>query len=839
MADLLDQVHADSQGSGDLLDKVHSEGNYDSPTMSTIKHVGQGAGDVLTGLWNMVSGKEQRDEFESHVKNGDYGKAAIGVLEHALGGPGFEMIVKPAIEQAAKAVDYAKHGRYSEAAGHGLAAAIPVFGPAAANIADLATGEPEMPPQQQVETPHPGEPARAAGQVLTMAALEGLSKTVPEAISAKIPFAPKESLSPEQTSAVSMADKEGIPLPLGTRTGNKAAINLQGGVANAPGGASIARRALEDTHAAMDTTKNAILEQIHPEEATPESAGRSISQAVEERNSAIAQNGQETADAMAQKGQELADTVHPSPQTPETAADTTRGALESLKSDQSSRAGSAYDRLAAIEANPANTKTVELRREIAPDAKEKLDHFTNAAMGKDFDALTPQQQESALTAAKRLGIDANPRPVTQDLALPVDRRPVKAALKPILEDLKKQLPVAQQQSSRGLKAIENIVNGDDYTSASTAESDLSAVKAIQREAVNAKTKYLAGKAVTEFAPTVDKAVSAGGQDAIDALQEGRALTKAKYATQETIDKLNTEPVKLYRQLTAPGDTAINLLRDVKSKAPSAMPAMARATLQGLLEDAQNGKGIKAAVDGWGKLGDETKLELFGDPAKVKAIDDYMALRQRISESGSPGMESPVEGLPSEPVAIFKSLTKAKDAAIEALSTVTNAAPGSKPAMARAYVQDLLDNAGTQKALSSWKSLGDSTKQVLFPDPVLRQKVGDFFQLADMVGENPNKSGTAYVNAGQYILQHPVTGATYILGNNAMARLLFKPGGVELLTKGLKVNPRSPAAALAATQILNMAGSGAKAMDLPKAAQAEPQNDKTTVAVAQSPSAAVQ
>lgn len=808
MADLLDQVHADSQGDGDLLDKVHSE-DHPSSWMDSVHHF---AGE----FWKQVNPVEAVKGMAQMTAHPIDTIKAYGQQNSTI---------------AAKAEESFKKGNYAEGVRHVLGYVLnglPGVGSTIDEAGDKA-GSGDV----------AGGLGETAGLATNMLALE-LVRKLPPSVTAKIPFVgPRQSMSPEQASAVQMADKEGIPLPVGTRTGDKALINLQGGVANAPGGAPIARAALDQTHAAMDATKGTMLDKIHPEEVSLEDVGREIGKTIEGRNAAISVSGQETADALAKKGQDLADTVHPSPQTPETSATAASQALESLKSDQSSRASSAYDRLAQIEADPANTKSIELRREISPDAKEKLDHFTNNALGKNFDELTDQQKTSALTAAKRLGIDASPQPVTQDLALPVDRRPVKAALKPILDDLRKQMPVAQQQASRGLKAIENIVNGDDYTSASTAEADLSAVKAIQREAVNPKIKYLAGKAITEFAPSVDKAVSAGGQNAIDALKEGRALTKAKYATQETIDKLPTEPVKLYRQLTAPGDASINLLRDVKSKAPDAMPAVARATLQGLLDEAQNGKGIKAAVDGWNKLGDETKLELFGDTAKVKSIDDYMRLRQRVAESGAPGMESPIEGLPKEPVPMFTQLMQAKDRAIEALSTATNAAPGSKPAMARAYVQDLLDNSGPQAALSKWKSLGDSTKEILFPDKILRQKVEDFFNLQQMVGDNPNKSGTAYVTAGQYILKHPVSGLAYALGNNAMARILFRPGGVDLLTKGLKLNLRNPASALAATQILKIAGSGATPIDMPKAAQAEPQSDKTTVAATREPAAVTQ
>ena len=54
------------------------------------------------------------------------------------------LIVQPAVEQGRKSKDALSQGRYSEAAGHGLAAALPVLGPQAADIGEkIGTGNPE------------------------------------------------------------------------------------------------------------------------------------------------------------------------------------------------------------------------------------------------------------------------------------------------------------------------------------------------------------------------------------------------------------------------------------------------------------------------------------------------------------------------------------------------------------------------------------------------------------------------------------------------------------------------------------------------------------------------
>jgi hypothetical protein len=217
-------------------------------------------------------------------------------------------------------------------------------------------------------------------------------------------------------------------------------------------------------------------------------------------------------------------------------------------------------------------------------------------------------------------------------------RPVKAALQPLYDELKSQMPIAQQQASPALKALQNIVEGDDYAPLSTADQNLSAIKSIQRTAPNAKTAYLANKAINEVSGAVDQAAADAGPVAVQALQDGRALTRAKYATQDTLDNLQTEPVRLFRQLTTNGDQNINLLRDVASKTPDALPAVGRAYVQGLLDDAFGEAGTAkpgTALTNWNKLGDQTKHLLFGNPQIVKNLDNFFTLAKKASENPNP------------------------------------------------------------------------------------------------------------------------------------------------------------------------------------------------------------
>jgi hypothetical protein len=237
-----------------------------------------------------------------------------------------------------------------------------------------------------------------------------------------------------------------------------------------------------------------------------------------------------------------------------------------------------------------------------------------------------------------------------------------------------------------------------------------------------------------MAPAVDAAVAKLGPDAVDALNEGRRLTKAKYATDATLDQLPLEPVKLFDKLTSQRDTAINLVRDVSRKAPGSIPAVGRAYIEGLFEKATGAE-------------------------------------------GKPG-------------------------------------------------------AGT--AFSQWNKLGDATKEVLFPDPALRGRLDNFFTLAKTVAENPNPSGTAHtissLMTGGILVTHPGLGVASLLGWPAVTKMLYSDGGAKLLMSGLRVPVTSKAVGgIIAGSILRAAGSSAKPIEFPMAAQDQQPPKQTAMA----------
>jgi hypothetical protein len=205
------------------------------------------------------------------------------------------------------------------------------------------------------------------------------------------------------------------------------------------------------------------------------------------------------------------------------------------------------------------TPTVKAALEVA-DARNK-------AQGGGL-VSKPKLPPSAMDLPTRL---EGSRPGGQEMGLPVDLTGPKAALKPLYDQMRRQMPITQQQANPGLKAIENIVNGPDYGPLSQVDRDLSAIKTIAREQGG-----LAKIAVSRLDAAVTKAAQNGGPGVSDALEQGRAATIAKYGASDVLDRLHPEPVKTINALLGPKDSAIQRLRAVTAQGPGQAAVMAGA-----------------------------------------------------------------------------------------------------------------------------------------------------------------------------------------------------------------------------------------------------------------------
>jgi len=219
-------------------------------------------------------------------------------------------------------------------------------------------------------------------------------------------------------------------------------------------------------------------------------------------------------------------------------------------------------------------------------------------------------------------------------------------------------------------------------------------------------------------------------------------------------------------------------------------------------------------------------EAISDAVAKTGSDALAALQDgRASHASKMEIAGLADKLREEPVQAFTQATYRDDTGISYLRKIADQVPGVLPQIGRAYVENLFKQATeeggfshAQTLFNKWQDLGPQTKQLLYPNPGLRSGLDSFFLGAKMAAENPNPSGTALVtqtgNAisggvgglGLYLHNPLVAGVpiAYQLGWRAIAKLLYSPAGVRLLTGGLKAEAPG-AAALRAAQILRIAG----------------------------------
>lgn len=374
-------------------------------------------------------------------------------------------------------------------------------------------------------------------------------------------------------------------------------------------------------------------------------------------------------------------------------------------------------------------------------------HKQSSAAYKDFHKVEQYPQNVRRT---QTGMQ-NGQPVFENMALPVDMRPIKAALQPIYVGYTRTMPVANQRASVGLKALENIMNEGDFKPASIAEMDLGAIKEAARSEMpelRDVSSGLAARATMDLDGAIRGAVqnayvpgyrngAAPGttNPALQALLDGRKLTAEKWDVADTLKSFgrkieDLEPVQVFKGLTWEKDSGIQRLREVQKRAPNAMPGIGRAYLEGLLDaatregDFQKAQGI---LSKWDTLGPETKKVLFRDPTLVKDLDNFFVLAKRATENPNPSGTARV---------------------VSAMTHVGTIVPG----------------------------LG-------------------------MLVSSPT-AGAAILGAE----------GLRLVSNAGLARILFSPGGSRALANGLRVPLRTPMGAATAAQILKLAGDDAKPFD---------------------------
>jgi hypothetical protein len=303
-------------------------------------------------------------------------------------------------------------------------------------------------------------------------------------------------------------------------------------------------------------------------------------------------------EGLATLGEQLAAKGYASPVSTEQAGDAVRDAVMDQIRTHAQTADAGYNTLRRIEANPAHARPVRM-----PDGH------------------------------------------TEMMPLPVDIQSVRASLRPVYDSLSHQAQIAPAammgDKARALVALDKLMKGPTHAPLSVVDGLLSDLKSFSRTDVP-ELKTAGQGAIAETVKHLDRVVrntaANAGPLAEAALRTGREATIAKYGAADVLDSLHAEPVKTIQRLTAPKDTAIDQLRAVAKQAPQALPQIGRAYLDNLLTHAtsEGGFGHAQAIGStWEKLGTQTKLTLYKDPAYVKDLDRFFQLAKMTGETPNP------------------------------------------------------------------------------------------------------------------------------------------------------------------------------------------------------------
>lgn len=251
---------------------------------------------------------------------------------------------------------------------------------------------------------------------------------------------------------------------------------------------------------------------------------------------------------------------------------------------------------------------------------------------------------------QRLDPDGNPVTVMVDMAAPVDMRPVKAALQPIVDRLKALYRASQLDNQPGYGLMQNILDGDDFVPLDTAMEQLSAVGKRQQGSRDAglrtKGEGRAAFAWDKLNNAVKQTIDGLGDDAVEANRlwaQGKAATKAKFQTAEELKALGQtgdipEGAAAYARLVKSEDKSIGLLSRINRNSPAEVRNIGRAWLEERIRTAFRHGDVeraRAILKDWEDLGDKTRNLLFPDAQMQEQIGQFLLSLKTWAESPNP------------------------------------------------------------------------------------------------------------------------------------------------------------------------------------------------------------
>lgn len=263
---------------------------------------------------------------------------------------------------------------------------------------------------------------------------------------------------------------------------------------------------------------------------------------------------------------------------------------------------------------------------------------TTARNSKDVQVGTRTDPASTiLDSSGNPAVPARDVAVMQRLESPVSLEPVRQQLKPVYDELAKNLPEAKRANSPAYRALDELMqSGTQQLNAMDFDRFLGAVKAITRDGnssvLSTQSQRLARQVIGAGEKSFKDAISGAGPNVVDKLTRARKAVREYHETAEFLDDLHSEPAALYANLTTGGDRVQNTLKYLNRTAPKAIDTVGRTYLEGLMDKAtrEGGWGRSEGVFAdWNKMGPETKNLVFG-PQLTKNLDDFLLAAKRLT-----------------------------------------------------------------------------------------------------------------------------------------------------------------------------------------------------------------
>lgn len=303
----------------------------------------------------------------------------------------------------------------------------------------------------------------------------------------------------------------------------------------------------------------------------------------------------------------------------------------------------------AASVSPAGPKTrLTAGLNIEQEVAAKLNSYRAAATAA-YDNLfqTAEANPQNVQVGWKPDLSAGPLapqmiPDMQDVAGPTNTGAVKAAAQPILDELEKTIPMAQQQMSPSISLLRQIISRPDYVDLRTAVTDNSAIQNVARNEtipqIRTQAQRIASTLVGPYRDAIDDAAQTLGAPAMQSLQDGRAATIAKYDLGKVIPRgMRGKQVQIVQLMTAGDDSSVPILRKLQAHVPGSVPGIARATIESIFDHATEEGGfskVDGALNKWNKLGDETKQILFG-PNVTDEVTNLLMFAKNAAKDANP------------------------------------------------------------------------------------------------------------------------------------------------------------------------------------------------------------